>query len=209
MKKKLQVPVPSFKLRLSIAMAVLLITAEAFRWNIVDIFTPLVAGPLLAMVWGAAWFSAIYIAVNIIISRHEEPHSLLPLAVSIGALLAATLLPFTQLWLRINFELKREAREQLVQKVRSGELSPNVKHDIHFIRLAGGSGLSMGGDEIVVDGPPGQQSVLFYTYRGFLDAYSGFVWVPSERKPEQFLDADEPNTEIVQFDKNWYYIGHR
>ena len=50
--------------------------------------------------------------------------------------------------------------------------------------------------------------VFFYTFRGILDNYSGFLWVPEGGKPELFQDAGESGTEVLFYGGNWYFIGH-
>lgn len=143
------------------------------------------------------------------LSPNKGAYAFAPLIVSARTLLVAFYVPFTQLWLQANFNLNRAAREHVVEKVRSGTFVPNVAHNDNLSALPKGSGVSMGGDEILVEGPSSNPYVFFFTFRGILDNYSGFLWVPDGGRPERFGDAGEPGTEIEPLDGNWYFIGYR
>jgi hypothetical protein len=193
----------------SVTSALVLLMSLAFQWNIIDALTPFLGGPLLGLAWLLVMASAVWAAAHAYRHRGEGASAFTPLIVSTGTLLIAFLVPFTQLWLYANFHLNKSAREQAVANVRSGALIPNVAHNAKLIALPRDSGVSMGGDEIIVEGPPNNPYVFFFTFRGILDNYSGFLWVPDEGRPEQFGDASEPGTEIESFGGNWYFIGHR
>lgn len=205
------VPSPriSKTLYFTIASALVLFLAIAFQWDIIDVLTPFLGGPLLGLAWLFVVLATIWSVAYAYRYRREGLSAFAPLAVSIGALLIALFMPFTQLWLYANFHLKKVAREQVVAKVRSGEFTLNLSHNPNLIALPKGYGVSKGGDEIIVQGAHNNPYVFFFTFRGILDNYSGFLWVPDGGKPERFGDADEENTEIVSFGGNWYFIGHR
>lgn len=180
-----------------------------FQWNIIDAFTPFLGGPLLGLAWLLVMISAVLASVHAFRHKNKGVYAFVPLMISTSTLLAAFFVPFTQLWLYANFNLDKAAREQVVEEIRSGTLVPNVAHNEKLIALPKGSGVSMGGDEIVVEGPSSNPYVFFFTFRGILDNYSGFLWVPNGGRPEQFGDAGEPGTEIESLGGNWYFIGHR
>jgi len=193
----------------SITSAILLLISLAFQWSIIDALTPFLGWPLLALAWLLVMISAVVALVHAYRHRSKGAYAFAPLIISTGTLLIAFFIPFTQLWLYANFHLNKTAREQVVEKVRSGVLKPNVAHNAELIALPNGSGVSMGGGKIIVEGSINNPYVFFFTFRGILDNYSGFLWVPDGGKPEQFRDADEPGTEIESFGGNWYFVGHR
>jgi hypothetical protein len=46
----------------------------------------------------------------------------------------------------------------------------------------------------------------FFTYRGILDNFSGFVYTPNDQTPSK--NAFEGDfKKIEKMDKNWYFIG--
>ena len=191
----------------SVISAIFLLMSLAFQWNIVDAFTPFIGMPLLGLAW-----LLVMIAAGLAFDhayRHRNKSAYAPLIVSIGTLLVASFFPFTQLWLNANFHLNKSARERVVAQIKSGAITPNVAHNANLIALPKDSGVSMGGDEIIVEGPSNNPYVFFFTFRGILDNYSGFLWVPDGGRPDHFGYADEPYTEIESFGGNWYFIGHR
>jgi len=138
----------------------------------------------------------------------EGVSALIPIALVGSFWLAAYFVPFTEIWLDINFRSKKAAREAIVEKVLAGELSPNVSRNSALIALPNEPGLSKGGDQIVVQGSGEYRYVFFYTFRGLLDNYSGYLWVPPNGTPQAYSDAGEPGTQIKKIDSNWYFIGH-
>ena len=191
------------------ASSLLLLMSLVFQWNIIDALTPFLGGPLLGLAWLLVMISAVFASAYAYRHRSKGAYAFAPLMVSTGTLLVAFFVPFTQLWLYGNFNLNKSARQQVVENVKSGTFKPNVAHNAKLIALPKGSGVSMGGDVIIVEGPSSNPYVFFFTFRGILDNYSGFLWVPDGGRPENFGDADEPGTEIESFGGNWYFIGHR
>ena len=107
--------------------------------------------------------------------------------------------------------INKEQRERVVAKVLNGELQPNVKYNASLINLnAGYSGLSRGGNDIVVEDHEGLTYVFFFTFRGVLDNYSGYLYVPKGGSPEMYGDLDESEfTQIKHIESNWYLVSHR
>lgn len=71
------------------------------------------------------------------------------------------------------------------------------------------SNVSKGGNEIIVEEHNGLKYIFFFTFRGILDNYSGFIHIPEGGDPSQFLDFDEKeSTQIVHMEGNWYYASH-
>ena len=50
--------------------------------------------------------------------------------------------------------------------------------------------------------------MFFFTYRGILDNYSGFLFVHSGGDPRRFADLGEPTTDIIQQEDHWYFAAH-
>lgn len=180
-----------------------------FQWNIIDALTLFLGVPLLGLAWLLVMISAVLASAHAYRHRSKGVYAFAPLMVSTGTLFVAFFVPFTQLWLYANFHLNKAAREQVIEKVKSSTFAPNVAYNDKLIALPKDSGVSMGGDEIIVEGSSNNPYVFFFTFRGILDNYSGFLWVPDGGRPEQFSDAGEPTTEIESFGGNWYFIGHR
>jgi hypothetical protein len=136
--------------------------------------------------------------------------STVPLAIHLVAATILLLVPFTQIWLNANFHLHKLERQEVTDKVYRGELISNVSHNSSLISLGSEfSNISKGGNEIMVLEYEGLKYVFFFTFRGILDNYSGFLYVPDGGDPRMFLDLDEDeSSQIVKYADNWYFTSH-
>lgn len=195
-------------LHISAICSVALLAARAFQWEIED------GAPFAGIVVvGVSWISAVAAALWSLVYaiRHARAglSVFLPLTISLGALVLARVVPFTTISIDVNFWMNKAAREYVVEQVRTSALVPNVDHNGHLISLPTGTGLSAGGDEIVVEGSSKHTFVFFFTFRGIMDNYSGFLWVPEGMTPNEFWDVAERGTQVIRYGDNWYFIGHR
>jgi hypothetical protein len=71
-----------------------------------------------------------------------------------------------------------------------------------------GPDVSKGGNEIVVEEHGGQRFVFFYTYRGILSHYSGYLFVPTGADPRSFRDAADRRIAFDRRSANWYFLTH-
>jgi len=118
--------------------------------------------------------------------------------------------PFTSLWIQANYRRHRAEREAIVAKITSGQLRPNVPCCPSLIALGPDTAyVSMGGNQVSVEEHDGKKYVMFYTFRGILDRYSGFLFVPDNGEPSRFSDLDEADrTELVRFSDHWVWASH-
>ncbi|MBS1705368.1 MAG: hypothetical protein JST40_05805 [Armatimonadetes bacterium] len=193
----------------SIISGVTLLGCLTFQWDIVDAVTPFLALPVIGLAYLIAIIGALVAGIHAVRMSGKGGSAFAPLSVSMGTFLLVLIIPFTYLWISANFHMKKGFREQVVSAVQSGIIKPNVSHNSSLIALPSGAHLSSGGDEIVVEGASGKQFVFFFTYRGILDNYSGFLWVPEGKRPEGFADFSDPGTEIVPYGGHWYFVGHK
>jgi hypothetical protein len=98
----------------------------------------------------------------------------------------------------------------VIGQVLDGTLQPNVEHNASLIALHGVPlGTSAGGNEIVVERHEGSTYVFFFTFRGILDSYSGYLFVSGDADPKLFADMSEPEAEIIEVEEHWYFASHR
>jgi hypothetical protein len=181
-----------------------------FFWEIVDRFNVFLV-PHLSLVPLALLGVALIVSILLPILRWNKYRtgSLLPLAfvIACAALLFFNVINFTDLWLRTNFILRRGKREEVVRRIAGGELKPNVDYNPALIALPHALACtSFGGGQVIVTGPPPNQKILFFTFRGVLRNFSGFVYSPDDSTP---ADADfaEHFFEVQKFDAHWYYVS--
>lgn len=194
----------------AVSASLLIIILTAFEWSIIDRITPFLYMPLSGVVW--LFFMAAAIASLTCVFKYKKIGiiSFSPLSILMGAFLVVYFVPFTNLWLKADYSLYKKEREEIVKKVYENKLKPNVNHNSSLINLGRSYPLvSMGGNEIVVEEHAGLKYVFFYTFRGILDNYSGFLYVPDGGVPTNYSDLDESSsTQITHLDGNWHYASH-
>lgn len=187
---------------LSLVSGVLVILYEFFKWKIVDIVTEFIILPIWLIVYG--FFTVVTVRTVISLFKNKK---WAPVAIQAVTILLVIFFPFTKIVLDLDFKLNKSEREKVIQMVENGTIKPNVSHDSTLICLPKKyQHLSKGGGEIVVEKKANSYLVLFFTYRGILDNFSGFVYVPNDQRPlKNNFDGDFK--EIEKLDKNWYWVG--
>ena len=131
------------------------------------------------------------------------------LACAVGAAIAV-FVPFSDLWLKANYSLLRSSRLRIVRQVQEGSLQPDKERYSTLIALGPDAPyVSMGGNEIVVERLDGEGPyILFFTERGILGSFSGFLFVPTGGDPRLFSLLDETgSTQIERLEEHWYFVG--
>jgi hypothetical protein len=107
----------------------------------------------------------------------------------------------------MDFKMNKSEREEVIKMVENGSLKPNVSHDSLLIHLPKEyEHLSKGGGEIIVEKTGGSYTIFFFTYRGILDNFSGFVYSPNDKRPSK-NDFGGDFKEIKRYCENWYWVG--
>lgn len=102
-----------------------------------------------------------------------------------------------------EFHANKSDREEVVTLIEKEVIQPNVAHNKSLILLPEEyRNLSKGGGEIIVE----DGRVFFFTFRGILDNFSGFVYSPTDANPRQG-DFGGDVKEIVKLEKHWYFVG--
>ena len=183
---------------------------SAFKLSIVDRIMPFGMVALVPLMW-AIYFATIITSLSCLTKfKSIRAYSLVPLSINLISFVVVVLVPFTELWIKADFSLYRSDRDRVVSEVLQGILQPNVEYNSSLISLDQSYPLlSMGGNEIVAEEYEGQTYILFFTYRGVLDNYSGFLHVPEGGNPSRFSDLNEKDmTYIEHIDGNWYFVLH-
>ncbi len=185
---------------LALVSSILVILLGFFQWNLVDIITEFLMLPIWLLVFG--FFIVITVKSIIILFKNKEWK---PFIIQLVTVLLWLFFPFTQVMLNLDFKMNKIEREAVVQMVENGTLKPNVSYNSSLIKLPQKyHQLSKGGGEIVIE--KNGNLVLFFTYRGILDNFSGFVYSPNDKKPDE-LDFDGDFKQIEKLDENWYFVG--
>lgn len=164
----------------------LLIAVHALEWSLVDWLGPFLFAPLVALVWLLFMVAALLALRDGWRQRQLGARAWSALLLCAFALAFTLSAPFTRWWLQADFHWRLPAREAVIAAVRSGQLAPNVAHDASLIALPAGPHVSAGGNEIVVEHHGASHYVFFYTHRGVLDQFAGFLWIDGHGDPLAF-----------------------
>jgi hypothetical protein len=162
--------------------AALALGLDGLQWWLADRFWLFALGPYLT---AGAWFfggSALLAVVTLLVrARHEGWDAARPvLVLLVAAALVSADLP-GRAALEVDFRLYRAERERVVELVRSGQLRP-AGTELLLPLPAPLAHLSRSGEIEVLPGE--RPAVLFYTFRGLLDHYSGFAYGDGDAPPE-------------------------
>lgn len=194
----------------SILASVLLVADAAFRWSLIErlFFLYSVFSLFIWLLFGMA---AVFGFVRVFKYAKQENDAWLPLKIQLAALLLIIFVPFTMLWLKFDFYFYRAEREAIVHDINSGKYADYaLLNNRYSVPLKDSyPNVSMGGNEVMVEEVNGLYYVFFYTFRGILDNYAGFIYVPTAGDPSQYGDLNESRkTELRHLDGNWYYASH-
>ncbi|MCI5140328.1 MAG: hypothetical protein D3909_01005 [Candidatus Electrothrix sp. ATG1] len=187
---------------------ILLIGILTGLWELFDILTPFIAPFLLMGAWGIFLTVLVYSLVHVFRKkRYKNTFSFFPLGAQLVAFVVILIVPFTSIMLNLDFKRNLQKREEVVLRVISGELKPNVAHNVSLILLPDEQKhLSKGGGEIMVEHYNGEASVFFFTFRGILDNFSGFIYRSDDSVPN-YNDFDGDFSEIKRIKENWYWVA--
>lgn len=187
---------------LSILSGLLIILLQFFQWNLIEIFTPLLMPFVWFLIYGL--FLVVFIVSIIWLFKKKDWK---PFVVLIITILLLFLIPFNQIIIDKDFKENKSDRNEVIYKIKDGTFKPNVSYNSSLIHLPDEyQHLSKGGGDIVIEKQSESYSVLFFTFRGVLDGFSGFVYSPNDKKPQ--LDSFGGDfKEIVKIDEYWYFVS--
>jgi hypothetical protein len=189
-------------LYLSIFSSVLVLLYMFFQWELIDLITEFLIVPVLLIVFGVFTIITVLAIIALFKNKNQKP-----IVIQAITILLLFIVPFNQIILDIDFKLNKSDRERVAKMVETGELKPNVSYNTTLIHLPKKyQHLSSGGGDIVVEKSGDRYTILFFTYRGILDNFSGFVYTPNDQRPtKKTFDGDFK--EINRMETNWYFVG--
>jgi len=189
------------------AVACLLIAAKAFYWNLAEWLSVFLCGPLLALCYLATASVLLWSLATAFRTRGPR-NRFLPAVLCTTALAAARFVPFDALWLKADFILRRSDRESVIAQLRSGTIPARFPgNSIELIALPSSPAVSRSGNDILVLGPRDDPFVFFYTFRGVIDNYAGFLRVPPSHRPDEFIAAGDQPFLTEKFSDGWYFLS--
>jgi hypothetical protein len=193
-----------------LGMAILLL--NLFRWTLVEWLTPFIL-PLVDLAVFAVFVGvAVWSLVHFIRQRKRigPRDAFMPLAVNLWVIAIVMLFPFTEITTKLDFKWHHAKRMEVVSAVLDGKMDKFITHRggrgdvIHLPPEF--RGMSAGGDDIMVFRRNGHVLIFFFTYRGILDHFSGFIFSGDDTKPENG-DFGGDFIELERLRPNWYWAA--
>jgi hypothetical protein len=154
-------------------------------------------GVLLVLIVG----SVINLAFQI---WHRWGLGILPLAINLAVLATLWFVPFTRLWLAREFRMNWEGYNEVIALVETGEIQPSTRYGLATLPQEY-CGLSRD-CEILIDTSDDVTRVFFFTFRGVLDNFSGYMYRSDDRPPDSLdFAGDWHETEEVR--PHWYWMS--
>ncbi|MFE4038653.1 MULTISPECIES: hypothetical protein [Priestia] len=189
-------------LLLSLISSFFVILVSLFQWDLVDMITEFLMLPIWLFVYAFFIIMTIWTLIHLFKKRKWQPF-----VIQLITILLWFFFPFNQVNLDLNFKIHQDKREEVATQIENGVIKPNVSDSPSLIQLPKKyTQLSKGGGDIVVETKGKAKSILFFTYRGMLDNFSGFVYNPNDNKPSK-SNFNGDFEQIKKVHKNWYYVS--
>ncbi len=188
-----------------IGFSIAFIFTLAIQWNLVEVLTPFLAGPLILFLWGIFFILAIVSIIYIPIKfNRNRIKAFLPFTINVLVFLIAWFVPFTSIWLDIKFQTNKPGYEEVIDMVEEGRLQPD---QYGYINLPEKYQYLSSGSRIMADKNNGTTSVFFFTFLGVLDNYSGYLYRSDDTPPPQGLFGDWFEVEKQQ--PHWFFCASK
>lgn len=195
-------------LTLSIIGSVTIILLQICRWSLVDLLTPFIEPFVEIIVWG--FFCIILISslgVGAFRFKKEKQKAFVPFIINLITILVVIFVPFTRLTTTFDFWFHIRARENIIEMIQHKELVPNVSYNEELIVLPKKySALSKGGGEVLVQTSTSTLHVFFFTFRGVVDNFSGFIYRSDDAYPSEG-DFGCEYMNVLKMKNYWYWVS--
>lgn len=183
-----------------------LLLLQLIRWELFHGLTPFLLVPIEMLSYSAVVVSI----VGVIIEALRKDWKILKcLLVSLPIYCVCMLVNFNGIPIHYQYLSGARQRDTVVEKIRTGELVPNVDYNSNLIKLPSEyQYLSKGGGEVVVDKSEDHLYVLFYTFRGLLGHFNGLLYSSTGKLPNenQIIMSDSTNV-LKKYDDHWFLVG--
>ena len=192
---------------ISIILSILLFLFHWYLWDIIDLVTPfLILVPIIIILVFVAFvliYTIVYAAKEI---KALKLRACIPLLIIVLSIMFNLLVPFTKANLDFNFKLNINARNKVVELIENGELKPEETNENMIALPSKYKRLSKGDGEVMIDCFDNHNAYIFFTYRGIIDNYSGFVYDSDEAALQEL---SREYFEVEKLCDSWYYCASR
>ncbi|PEL16845.1 hypothetical protein COF37_28555 [Bacillus wiedmannii] len=193
MKKKLT--------KITMISGIIIIIYNLTKWYLVQLVTPFFMPFVSIAIYGSFFVIFIIGIINFIKCKNWKP-----LVIQLFIIIICIYVPFVKIYMKLDFIIYKEDRKQVIELIEQKKLIPNVEYNNEMIHLPKQFvSASKNGGDILVQEKENSTLIFFYTYRGILDNFSGFIYSFNDIKPIK-SDFNSDFKEIIKIEKNWYYV---
>lgn len=178
----------------SILLAVY-IFSWTFLWNLMEVYpiNILIIDIFITVI------TIIFFIINI-----KKIKTIIPMLINIITLLLIFFIPFRNLTLIFDIENNFDERNKIIENIEYKNLNTNSlqKMELPFASKY----LSKDGGEIFINIKNENLFVLFFTFRGVLDNFSGLVYSSNNNPPDKNIFGGDLK-QIIKEKDNWYWIA--
>lgn len=203
--------ISSIALELAVLTGGLIICALYNFWPIFNaflflMFIPIYGALLLLLISAIA--SVIKLASGI---KKEGLSGAIPFGINLlTAMIIVWYTPLSDLWMTANYPLYKTGRAEVVKQIEEDKLKSEGENRA-LIQLPDYFPiLSSGGNDVLFE-PKGKEFyVLFFTFRGILASYAGYLYVPDGGDPAEFAEMKGDYFFIIDpVAPNWFWVSSR
>jgi hypothetical protein len=176
-------------------------------WSLTDLLTIFVSMLLPPAAWLALASVTLWALVFALRRRAGGYKQWFPLGICLVAATIGVLAPFTDLWLSVNYRFHHTARLRVIAALEARQLpTPQTSDSTMMVHLPWAASVSNGGGDILVERRHGHLMVLFFTYRGILSHYSGYIYTSDDAPAltEAFGDSVRQSRRIAP---HWFFAA--
>jgi len=189
----------------SLFASLLLIMLAVFRWKLVSVLTVFIA-PFISIAVGSFFF--IILVSSIIYGLGNKARlkfvAFRPLLINVVAMVIYFFAPIAEWELKYDFVHNLNRRMEVVNAIQSGSLTLNKNEKLLSLPKQWHE-LSEDG-VILCEKDSSRTTILFFTFRGVLDHFSGFIYRSDSAIPEKSIFGGNFH-EIEQINNKWYWAA--
>jgi hypothetical protein len=116
--------------------------------------------------------------------------------------------PFTSIYLKFNFAAFQRQRTAIAERLLSPEFEMTSQSNGcgHIVNLSGSNWWLSEEGEVMVCASNAKEMVFFFTFRGILGHFSGFIYSADDAAPQEG-DFGGRWIEIEHLRKRWYWAS--
>ncbi|MGH1163440.1 hypothetical protein QRE62_03480 (plasmid) [Bacillus mycoides] len=187
--------------KITMISGIIVIIYNLTKWYLVQLVTPFFMPFVSIAIYGSFFIIFIIGIINFIKCKNWKP-----LVIQLIIIIICIYVPFVKIYMKLDFIIYKEDRKQVIELIEQKKLIPNVEYNNEMIHLPKQFvSTSKNGGDILVQEKENSTLIFFYTYRGILDNFSGFIYSFNDIKPIK-SDFNSDFKEIIKVEKNWYYV---